>query len=57
MHNSIWMHFRGRPLRPWVVINLNYEFVGKLQGQDNLKIPFIANSSTQPASFLHPQPQ
>jgi hypothetical protein len=51
------MHFRGRPLRPWVVINLNYEFVGKLQGQDNLKIPFIANSSTQPASFLHHQPQ
>jgi len=51
------MHFRERPLRPCVAINLNYEFVGKLQGQDNLKIPFIANSSTQPAFSSHPQPQ
>jgi len=29
---------------------LNYEFVGKLQGQNNLKIPFITGSSTSPAS-------
>jgi hypothetical protein len=27
MYNSIRMHFRERPLRPWVATNLNYEFV------------------------------
>ena len=45
------------PLRPWVAINLNYEFVGKHQGQNNLKIPFITGFLTQPASSLHPPPQ
>jgi len=50
MYNSIRMHFRERPLRPWVAINLNYEFVGKLQGQNNLKIPFITGFSTSPPS-------
>ena len=54
MYNSIRMHFRERPLRPWVAINLNYEFVGKLQGQNNLKIPFITGSSIPPPSPSHP---
>jgi len=57
MYNSIRMHSRERPLRPWVAINLNYEFVGKLQGQNNLKIPFITGFSTQPASSSHPLPR
>ena len=43
------------PLRPWVAINLNYEFVGKLQDQNNLKIPFITGFLTQPASPWRPQ--
>jgi len=36
---------------------LNYKLVGKLQGQNNLKIPFKADSSAQPASSLHHPPQ
>ena len=57
MYNSIRVHLKERPLRPWLAINLNYEFVGELQGQNNLKIPFITGFSTQPASFWHPQLQ
>jgi hypothetical protein len=57
MCNSLRLHFRERPLRPWVAINLNYEFVGKLQGQNNLKIPFIIGFSTPPASSLLLRPQ